>query len=134
MLENVFLGFPTSHVAFISSEGIIDDFSVQGVKNTSFPKISMGSFEAAQVCYDEITKPGIGEHTQFNMFGFGEQRYLYIIQTNLNADVIKVKVDDGKNGHIRIPDSKIPNLHSANTVEPGLWKLGKSFHNPGSFP
>ena len=76
----------------------------------------MGSFHAAKVCFNELEDPGVGVQDNFNMIGFGEQRYLYIIQTNLNADVIKIKVDDGKMGHIKIPNSKIPNLHSDQSI------------------
>ena len=95
------------HVALISPEGFIEDFTIEGMKNDSFPKLSKTKFNK-HICYfQDIYYYGI----EFQWLGFFFENYLNYVPCNPKLHVIKHVVDKGKNSHQEIPNSGILNLH-----------------------
>ena len=95
------------HVALISSAGFIEDFTIEGLKNDSFPKLSKTEFNK-DICYFQVS---YYHEVQFQWLGFFYKDSLNYVPCNPKLYVIKHLVDEGKNSHHEIPNSRIPNLH-----------------------
>ena len=107
----IFTGFPTQHIALISAEGIIQDFTIEGLTNDTFLRLQKTSI-TNEICSDredDYVSP-------FEWFGFYRKSYFYFISCNPLSLIIKHEIDQGKSGHKTIPDSKIPNMHYGGRV------------------
>ena len=78
---------------------MIEDFTIDGKKNVTFPKLPMKKhlFEQHEAGYD--------------YFGVYHKKFLYYLSNNVDASVIRHEIDKGSKSHIEIPGSKIPNSH-----------------------
>jgi hypothetical protein len=91
---------------------LINDFTIDGEKNATFPKLPMKQ--------ESIINPA----ASFDYFGVYHKNFLYYLSNNVDAFVIRHEIDKGSKSHIEIPSSKIPNgQHS------GINYLSKLEHN-----
>ena len=104
-MESIISGFPTQHVAFISPNGLIDDFTIEGHKNDTFPKLRKTTMS------NDICSVDLYHLSPFKWFGFYDRNFFYYVPCNPKLLLIKHDVDKGKSGHITIPNSNIINLH-----------------------
>ena len=95
-------------MAVISSTGHIDDFTIEGLKNTSFPKLPEKRLEIPIL---EIlpTDPTFAAYLHF---AAEYKEYLYFIPTKRDLMVSKMLIDEGPKSHVVVPNSNnAPNSH-----------------------
>ena len=76
---------------------MIEDFTIDGKKNETFPKLPMKKEHYSEVAYE--------------YFGVYHKKFLYYLSNNIDASVIRHEIDKGSKSHMEIPGSKIPNNH-----------------------
>ena len=87
---------------------MIEDFTIDGKKNVTFPKLPMKK--------DLFEQENLVHPTAANdYFGVYHKNFLYYLSNNLDASVIRHEIDKGSKSHIEIPGSKIPNSQYSGT-------------------
>ena len=103
------IGFPKLHLALISAFGFIEDFTIDGKKNVTFPKLPMKNDLFSQ---QNVANPaGVQDY-----FGIYHKKFLYYLSNNVDASVIRHEIDKGSKSHIEVPGSKIPNSHYSGII------------------
>ena len=83
---------------------MIEDFTIDGKKNVTFPKLPMKKDIIEQ-------QHGFNPVAANDYFGVYHKKSLYYLSNNVDASVIRHGIDKGSKSHIEIPGSKIPNSH-----------------------
>ena len=86
----------------ISDHGLIEDFTIDGNINNSFPQLPKKR---------EVSSFQQWESALYFYFGVYDEKFLYYISCDVEAFVIRHEIDGGPQSHIEIPGSKIPNVH-----------------------
>ena len=105
----IVIGFPKLHIALISDFGFIEDFTIDGKKNVTFPKLPMKRDLFVQ---QNVVNP----KASYDYFGVYHRNSLYYLSNNIDANVIRHEVDKGSKSHFKIPGSKIPNSQYSGTM------------------
>ena len=111
-------------MAMICSEGYIDDFTITGNYNTSFPKLQKRN--KAATTFTKVNVP-------YHYFGVSRGESLYFLSTDPNVPVTKLDIDGGSMKHEIIENSFIPNHHFLGEIR-GLnvgndfWIFGGMLH------
>ena len=89
----------------MSSTGFVDDFTMEGIKNASFPVLQ-------KTCYNQEIgqkpggqKPGL---ECFKYFGVSYKNILYFLSMSDKVKVARINIDEGPQSRVFIPDSQIP--------------------------
>ena len=104
-------------MAIISDVGLIKDFTIDGSKNNTFPKLPM-----------KQQNPGTHGTIEesYKYFGVYHNKSLHYLSCNVDAYVTKHIIDEGSKSHRKIPNSKIPNMHAGSHNVQGI-RVGKYF-------
>ena len=88
---------------------MIEDFTIDGKKNVTFPKLPTKKHLFDQ---QNFANPPAA----YDYFGVYHKKFIYYLSNNVDASVIRHEIDKGSKSHSELPGSKIPNSHYAGII------------------
>ena len=119
-IQTCISGYPQLHIALIRDTGTIEDFTTDGERNETFPKLPKRKYSddyPDNICCKDF------DYIPYNIFGVYHNREMHFLTCNPKAVVTKYHIDS--NRIEKLPHSKIPHDHLFTDVKG--FQVGKYF-------